>query len=51
MVHGRKLLDGIECQIPLDKGASKLFMSKAQFLRCKSLHLLLKLESKLREFK
>ena len=33
-----KLLDGTECQIILDKGASKSFMSKIHYLRCKSLH-------------
>ena len=36
----RKLLDGMECQILLYTGASKSFMSKLNFLRCKSLHLL-----------
>ena len=34
-----KLLDGTECQILLDTGASKSFTSKTH-LRCKSLHLL-----------
>ena len=33
-----KLLDGTECQILLDTGASKSFMSKSHYLRCKSLH-------------
>ena len=33
-----KLLDGTECQILLDTGASKLFMSKSHYLWCKSLH-------------
>ena len=32
------LLDGSECQILLDTGASKSFMSKSQYLHCKSLH-------------
>ena len=32
-----KLLDGMECQILLDMGAIKLFMSKSHYLRCKSL--------------
>ena len=27
-----KLLDGTECKIPLDTGASKTFMSKAHYL-------------------
>ena len=40
-----KLLDHMECQILLDIGASKLFMSKSH-LRCKCLHLLLKFASK-----
>ena len=33
-----KLLDGMECQILLDTGASKSFMSKSHYLCCKSLH-------------
>ena len=33
-----KLLDGTECQILLDMGASKSFMSKSHYLKCKSLH-------------
>ena len=33
-----KLLDGMECQILLDTGASKSFMSKSHYLHCKSLH-------------
>ena len=33
-----KLLDGTECQVLLDTGASKLFMSKPHYLHCKSLH-------------
>ena len=35
-----KLLDGTECQILLDTGASKSFMCKSHYLCCKSLHLL-----------
>ena len=35
-----KLLDGTECQILLDTRASKSFMSKSQYLHCKSLYLL-----------
>ena len=42
----RKLLDGTECQILLDAGASKSFMSKIHYLRCKSLHSLPKFASK-----
>ena len=41
-----KLLDGTECQILLDTGASKSFMSKSHYLHCKSLHLLPKFMSK-----
>ena len=41
-----KLLDDTECQILLDMGASKSYMSKSYNLRCKSLHSLLKLTSK-----
>ena len=41
-----KLLDGTECQILLDTGASKSFMSKIHHLRCKSLHSLPKCGSK-----
>ena len=33
-----ELLDGMECQILLDTGASKSFMSKSHYLRCQSLH-------------
>ena len=33
-----KLINGEECQILLDTGASKLYMSKSYYLRCKSLH-------------
>ena len=33
-----KLLDGTECQILLDTGASESFMSKSHYLCCKSLH-------------
>ena len=40
-----KLLDGKECQILLDTGASKSFMSKSHYLRCKSLHSLPKFAS------
>ena len=40
-----KLLDGTECQILLDTGASKSFMSKSHYLHCKSLHSLPKFAS------
>ena len=35
-----KLLDGTECQILLDTGATKSYMSKSYYLRCKTLHVL-----------
>ena len=33
-----KLLDGAECQLLLDTGASKSFMSKSFYMQCESLH-------------
>ena len=41
-----KLLDGTECQILLDTGVSKSFMSNSYYLHCKSLHSLPKFASK-----
>ena len=41
-----KLINGKECHILLDMGASKLYMSKSYYLRCKSLHNLPKFASK-----
>ena len=41
-----KLLDGTKCQILLDTGASKSFMSILHYLHCKSLHSLPKIASK-----
>ena len=41
-----KLMNGKECQILLDTGASKSYMSKSYYLRCKSLHNLPKFASK-----
>ena len=41
-----RFLNGEECQILLDTGASKLYMSKSYYLRCKSLHILPKFASK-----
>ena len=38
----RRLLDGMKCQLLLDTGASKSFMSKSFYMCCKSLHTLLK---------
>ena len=41
-----KLLDGSECQLLLETGASKSFMSKSFYMPCKSLHSLPKFASK-----
>ena len=41
-----RLLDGTECQLLLDMGASKSFMSKSFYMQCKSLHSLLKFASR-----
>ena len=41
-----KLLDGTVCQILLDTGPSKSCMFKSHYLRCKSLHSLLRFVSK-----
>ena len=40
-----KLLDGTECQLLLDTGASKSFVSKSYYIHCKSLHSLPKFAS------
>ena len=40
-----KLLDGTECNILVDTGASKSYMSKSYSMRCKSLHSLPKFTS------
>ena len=40
-------MDGMECQILLDTGASKSFMSKSYYLFCRALHLLLKFALKI----
>ena len=40
-----KLLDGTECQILLDMGATKSYMSKSCYLQCKPLHALPKFSS------
>ena len=39
-------MDGTECQLLLDTGASKSFMSKSFYMQCKSLHFLPKFASK-----
>ena len=41
-----KLLDGTACQVLLDTGMSKSFMSKSHYLCCKSLHSLSKFLSR-----
>ena len=43
----RKLSDGTECQILLNTGATKSFMSKSHYLCYKSLHFLPKFASKM----
>ena len=40
-----KLLDGTECQILLDTGATKSYMSKSYYLQSKTLHALPKFSS------
>ena len=40
-----KLLDGTDCQILLDTGATKSYMSKSYYLWCKTLHALPKFSS------
>ena len=40
-----RLLDGTKCQLLLDTGASKSFMSKSFYMQCKSLHTLPKFTS------
>ena len=40
-----RLLDGTKCQLLLDTGVSKSFMSKLFYMRCKSLHTLPKFAS------
>ena len=40
-----KLLDGMECQILLDTGATKSYVSKSYYLQCKTLHALPKFSS------
>ena len=39
-------MDGTECQLLLDTGASKFFMSKSFYMQCKSLHSLAKFASR-----
>ena len=41
-----KLLDGTQCQLLLDTGVSKSFMSKSYYIHCKLLHSLPKFASK-----
>ena len=40
-----RLLDGTKCQLLLDTGVSKSFMSKSFYMQCKSLHTLPKFAS------
>ena len=41
-----RLLDGTDCQLLLDTGTSRSFMSKSFYMQCKSLHSLPKFASK-----
>ena len=41
----RKLLDGTECQMLLDTGATKSYISKSYYLQCRTLHALPKFSS------
>ena len=43
-----QLLDGTDCEILIDTGASKSYMSKSYFLRCKNLHTMPKFTSSTR---
>ena len=45
-----KLLDGTACQILLDTGTTKSYMSKSYYLRCKCLHALPKFASNTQRF-
>ena len=46
-----KLLDGTKCQLLLDTGASKSFMSKSFYMHCKSLHTLPKFTATTQKYK
>ena len=46
-----RLLDGTKCQLLLDTGASKSFMSKSFYMHCKSLHTLLKFAATMQRIK
>ena len=46
-----RLLDGTECQLLLDTGASKSFMSKSFYMCCKSLHSLPNLPQRFKEYR
>ena len=35
-----QLLDGTDCEVLIDTGASKSYMSKSYFLQCMSLHMM-----------
>ena len=46
-----QLLDGTDCDVLIDIGASKSYMSKSYFLQCKLLHSMPKFTSPQKEFK
>ena len=43
-----QLLDGTDCEILIDTGVSKFYMSKSYFLQCKDLHAMPKFTSSIR---
>ena len=45
---GGELLDGTECEILIDTGVSKLYMSKSYYMQCRSLHVMPKFTSSTR---
>ena len=46
-----RLLDGTKCQLLLDTGVSKSFMSKSFYVQCKSLHTLPKFTSTTQKYR
>ena len=46
-----QLLDGTDCEVLIDTGANKFYMSKSYFLQSKSLHMMPKFTSSTKKFK
>ena len=46
-----EFLDDTECEILIDIGASKSYMSKSYYMQCRSLHVMPKFISTLRKYK